>query len=53
MINYEKVFNVLIEETKKYLLDNNLKAMILGISGGIDSTVTADVLNILRSGIKI
>lgn len=43
MINYEKVFNVLVEETKKYLLDNNLKAMILGISGGIDSTVTAAI----------
>lgn len=43
MINYEKVFNTLVNETKKYLLDNNLKAMILGISGGIDSTVTAAI----------
>ncbi len=43
MINYEKVFNVLVEETKNYLLDNNLKAMVLGISGGIDSTVTAAI----------
>ena len=42
-LNYEKVFNTLIEETKEYLLDNNLKAMILGISGGIDSTVTAAI----------
>lgn len=42
-LNYEKVFNTLVEETKKYLLDNNLKAMILGISGGIDSTVTAAI----------
>lgn len=42
-MNYEKVFNVLVEETKKYLLDNNLKAMVLGISGGIDSTVTAAI----------
>lgn len=42
-LNYEKVFNVLVEETKKYLLDNNLKAQILGISGGIDSTVTAAI----------
>lgn len=42
-LNYEKVFNILVEETKKYLLDNNLKAMILGISGGIDSTVTAAI----------
>lgn len=42
-LDYKKVFNTLVEETKKYLLDNNLKAMILGISGGIDSTVTAAI----------
>lgn len=42
-LDYKKVFNVLVEETKKYLLDNNLKAMVLGISGGIDSTVTAAI----------
>lgn len=42
-LNYEKVFNTLVEETKRYLLDNNLKAMVLGISGGIDSTVTAAI----------
>lgn len=42
-LNYKKVFNTLVEETKKYLLENNIKAMILGISGGIDSTVTAAI----------
>lgn len=42
-LDYEKVFWTLVNETKKYLLDNNLKAMILGISGGIDSTVTAAI----------
>ena len=42
-LDYEKVFWTLVSETKKYLLDNNLKAMILGISGGIDSTVTAAI----------
>lgn len=42
-LDYKKVFNTLVEETKKYLLDNNLKAMVLGISGGIDSTVTAAI----------
>lgn len=42
-LDYKKVFNILVEETKKYLLDNNLKAMVLGISGGIDSTVTAAI----------
>lgn len=42
-LDYKKVFYTLVEETKKYLLDNNLKAMVLGISGGIDSTVTAAI----------
>jgi NAD+ synthetase len=42
-LNYKKVFNTLVEETKKYITKNNLKAMVLGISGGIDSTVTAAI----------
>lgn len=42
-LNYKKVFNTLVEETKKYITKNNLKAMVLGISGGIDSTVVAAV----------
>lgn len=42
-LNYEYVFNTLVEETAKYILRNNLKAMILGISGGIDSTVVAAI----------
>lgn len=42
-LNYEHVFNTLVEETAKYILRNNLKAMVLGISGGIDSTVVAAI----------
>lgn len=42
-LNYSKVFDTLVNETKKYLEDHNLQAMVLGISGGIDSTVTAAV----------
>lgn len=41
--NYGKVFDILVEETAKYVQNNNLKAMILGISGGIDSTVCAAI----------
>ena len=41
--DYGKLFNTLVEKTVKYLVDNNLKAMILGISGGIDSTVCAAI----------
>lgn len=42
-LDYEKVFDTLVDETKKYLEDHNLQAMVLGISGGIDSTVTAAI----------
>jgi NAD+ synthetase len=42
-LNYEKVFNTLIEKTANYVTKSNLHAMILGISGGIDSTVCAAI----------
>ena len=41
--DYSKVFDTLVEKTKDYIVNNNLKAMILGISGGIDSTVCAAI----------
>lgn len=41
--DYGEVFETLIEKTAKYLIDNNIKAQILGISGGIDSTVVAAI----------
>ena len=42
-MDYAKIFETMIQETQKYLEENNLWAMILGISGGIDSTVTAAI----------
>ena len=42
-MDYAKVFGTMIQETQKYLESNNLQAMILGISGGLDSTVTAAI----------
>lgn len=47
-LNYEHVFNTLVEETAKYITKNNLKAMVLGISGGIDSTVVAAICHEVR-----
>lgn len=41
--SYADVFETLVSETAEYLTKNNLKAMILGISGGIDSTVVAAI----------
>lgn len=42
-LDYERVFNVLVNETSNYMTKNYLKAMVLGISGGIDSTVVAAI----------
>ena len=41
--DYNKVFEILVYKTAQYVTTNNLKAMILGISGGIDSTVVAAI----------
>ena len=41
--DYGAVFENIVEKTAKYLIDNNIKAQILGISGGIDSTVVAAI----------
>ena len=43
MKDYKKIFEQMVTKTQKYLEDNNLWAMILGISGGLDSTVTAAI----------
>lgn len=41
--NYTKIYKTLIRKTQDYVVTNNIKAMILGISGGIDSTVCAAI----------
>ena len=53
--DYSKVFNTLVEKTKDYIVNSNLKAMILGISGGIDSTVCAAICHEVsrRTGIPL
>lgn len=42
-LNYERVFNILVKETSNYITRNRLNAMVLGISGGIDSTVVVAI----------
>lgn len=39
----EKIFEQSIDTLVKYIIDNNIKSLILGISGGIDSTVCAAI----------
>ena len=43
MNNYKEIFEFMVNRTANYLKDNGLKTMVLGISGGIDSTVTAAI----------
>ena len=42
-MNYEKIFETMVCETARYLINNHLKTMVLGLSGGLDSTVTASI----------
>jgi len=41
--DYDKVFETLVQKTQDYIVRNNLNCMVLGISGGIDSTVVAAI----------
>lgn len=41
--DYDKVFGTLIEKTEEYVVGNDLNCMVVGISGGIDSTVVAAI----------
>ena len=40
-LNYEKVYDNLVEGISKYVKDCHIETLVLGISGGIDSTVVA------------
>jgi NAD+ synthase (glutamine-hydrolysing) len=40
-MNMEKIYTKLIEETKKYFKENDFKKAVIGLSGGIDSSLTA------------
>ena len=42
-MDYKKAFETMVSETARYLVDNHLKTMVLGLSGGLDSTVTAAI----------
>lgn len=54
-MEYFKVFNNIVDETCKYLQNAGLESMILGISGGLDSTVVAAIGQEVnkRTGIKL
>jgi NAD+ synthetase len=61
-LDYEKVFNNLVDGVSKYVRENGIKTLVLGISGGIDSTVTAalckaaidkDIHNVVLAGFSL
>lgn len=61
-LNYEKVFNNLVDGIIKYVRENHIETLVLGISGGIDSTVTAalckaaidkDINNVVLAGFSL
>ena len=41
--DYKVVFDKIVEDLRQYVIKNKLKSMVLGISGGIDSTVCAAI----------
>lgn len=55
IVDYAKVFETLVQKTQDYVQENGLKSMILGISGGIDSTVVAAICHEVsrRTGIPL
>lgn len=48
----EKVFETMVNHAAAYLIENDLHAAILGVSGGIDSTVVAYVFNEVSKRLK-
>ena len=39
--DYEKIFNNILKYSRKYFEENNIKDVVLGVSGGIDSALVA------------
>ena len=53
--NYAEIFEEMVQGTQDYILGNGLRVMVLGISGGIDSTVVAAICHEVskRTGIPL
>lgn len=52
-LNYEKVFNTLKEELKNYINKFHFETIVMGISGGIDSTVSAAICSEVAKELNI
>ena len=42
-LDYKSIFETIVKVTSNYISKNNIKAMVLGLSGGLDSTVCAAI----------
>lgn len=51
-LNYENVHRVMVNHLSEYIMTYNLRTAVLGISGGIDSTVVAYLLRDVEDNLK-
>lgn len=52
-MNCQEIINKKVEQLGKYLKENNLRSMVLGVSGGIDSLLVAYLCNKVFENTKI
>lgn len=43
-INYDKVLTIISDKVKKYLTKYNIKGLVIGVSGGLDSGINSAIL---------
>lgn len=47
--DYEELLEEMMDSTVHYLMTNKIKNLVLGLSGGLDSTITAAIVDIMKS----
>ena len=54
-LNFENVYKQILEKTENYLLKNKIKTVVIGISGGLDSSLNTVLLHKIckKNGIKV
>lgn len=55
MSKYENIFNEIVKQTGEYCVTHKIKSLVLGLSGGLDSTVCAAIGKTVfdRYGVKL
>ena len=51
--NYEKIYNNIIDITGAYIQKHKLNSLVVGLSGGIDSTLTASLAHQIKSTLDV